>query len=293
MMKGFSLFVRVLSPLHVGKGQGVGTIDLPLLRERTTGVPYLPGSSLKGVLREACNDKRIQKDVFGPDSKKPHEHAGSVNFLNQRLLLLPVRSIKGTFAWVTSPYLLWCLIRSLQSISQEVVFPPVLELDQTRECYIASKESLINVDGRVILEDLDPEAQESKAVTSWGEWLGEKIFSTDEKWKEMFISRLCVVHDDMMNFFLQNATKITSSIRLLEDYKVVKRGGLWYQEALPTETILTGLVHINPVPEVRLTESEIAKELSTLTEKPLQFGGRTNVGLGLCKLQLGNTGRGF
>ena len=56
-MKSRLVFVHAISPLHAGTGQGVGVIDLPVAREKATGLPYFPGSSLKGVLRDACEDK--------------------------------------------------------------------------------------------------------------------------------------------------------------------------------------------------------------------------------------------
>ena len=55
-MEALLLFVHALSPLHVGIGQGVGLIDLPIAREKATGLPILPGSSLKGALRDLCVD---------------------------------------------------------------------------------------------------------------------------------------------------------------------------------------------------------------------------------------------
>jgi len=45
-------FLQTLSPLHVGVGEGTGHINLPTAREVTTQYPYVPGSSIKGVLRE-------------------------------------------------------------------------------------------------------------------------------------------------------------------------------------------------------------------------------------------------
>jgi len=61
------LFVHALSPLHAGTGQGSGVIDLPIAREKATGLPFVPGSSLKGVLRDAC-PKEWQTKIFGPDT---------------------------------------------------------------------------------------------------------------------------------------------------------------------------------------------------------------------------------
>ena len=49
-----SIFTR--TPLHVGAGSAVGVVDLPVMRERHTGYPVIPGSSLKGVLADLWRD---------------------------------------------------------------------------------------------------------------------------------------------------------------------------------------------------------------------------------------------
>src|SRR5205085_7007457 len=100
------LFTHALSPLHAGMGQGVGVIDLPIAREKATGIPFLPGSSLKGTLRDAylskcANDEQCKQKgykVFGPETTNADAYAGAVQFADQRLLLLPIRSLAGTFA---------------------------------------------------------------------------------------------------------------------------------------------------------------------------------------------------
>src|SRR5712692_6717045 len=111
-------FVHALSSLHAGTGQGVGVIDLPIAREKATGIPFLPGSSLKGSLRARCNTKECI-DVFGPETSgiaTDNNQASAAQFSDQRLLLLPVRSLAGTFAWVTSPYVLRRFVRDLRDI---------------------------------------------------------------------------------------------------------------------------------------------------------------------------------
>src|SRR5438552_9499010 len=97
------LFIYAISPLHAGTGQGAGVIDLPIAREKATGLPFLPGSSLKGALRALCVDDVKRKKIFGPDtldSDPNSDYASSIQFSDQRLLLLPIRSLAGTFAWV-------------------------------------------------------------------------------------------------------------------------------------------------------------------------------------------------
>src|SRR6266571_8926778 len=112
-------FVHALSPLHAGIGQGAGVIDLPMAREKATGLPFLPGSSLKGALRALCVDQAMRTKLFGPDtagSDPNSDYASAIQFSDQRLLLLPIRSLAGTFAWVTSPYVLRRLVRDLRDI---------------------------------------------------------------------------------------------------------------------------------------------------------------------------------
>lgn len=56
--------LQAVSPLHAGTGRSADIIDLPIARMRSTGIPFVPGSSLKGVLRDACRT-RASKAALG------------------------------------------------------------------------------------------------------------------------------------------------------------------------------------------------------------------------------------
>jgi CRISPR/Cas system CMR subunit Cmr4 (Cas7 group RAMP superfamily) len=45
-------WIHALTPLHVGAGSGGGFIDLPIMREKTTAWPVVPGTAVKGVLAD-------------------------------------------------------------------------------------------------------------------------------------------------------------------------------------------------------------------------------------------------
>ena len=45
-------WLQTITPLHVGAGKGVGFIDMPIMREKVTDWPLVPGSAAKGVLRD-------------------------------------------------------------------------------------------------------------------------------------------------------------------------------------------------------------------------------------------------
>jgi len=94
------------------------------------------------------------------------------------------------------------------------------------------------------------------------------------------------VHDDVLNFLLDTATEITARIKLQDDKKTVQKGGLWYEEALPTETVLVGLVVATRVAASKATPNEVFTTVDSLLTKPLQFGGKATVGRGVCKLHM-------
>ena len=280
------LFLHVLSPLHVGTGQGVGVIDLPVAREKPTGIPIVPGSSLKGVLRAQVADKDLCKRVFGPETDVAYEHAGSVQFGDLYLLFLPVRSLRGTFAWVTSPFLLQRFARDVAWVQNGLVFPQVPQVAQENRCLVPAQLTshlLLDRAARVILEDLDLQAQMEQNLDQWATTLAPLAFPNDGTWQTHFKERICVVHDDVLAFLLETALEVTARVRLKEDTKTVARGALWYEEALPAESILYGVVVIAPV---KATAEEVDQVLQSATRQSIQLGGDATVGRGLCRLNL-------
>ncbi len=283
------IFVHAVSPLHAGTGQGVGVIDLPIAREKATGLPFLPGSSLKGTLRDSCASGDTRLTIFGPDTTNAEDYAGAAQFSDQRLLLLPVRSLAGTFAWVTSPYLLRRFARDARDARAVALPATIPEPASVGQCGVVAGDCDLVIAGsqrRLILEDLDLEAMQQDAVTQWARWIGESVFPDDTDWQGMLSARFCVVHDDVLNFLLETATEITARVKLIENAKTVQKGGLWYEEALPTETVLAGLVVATPVEKRPIKADDLFDELRSLTRQTLQFGGKATVGRGLCRVQI-------
>lgn len=303
--------IHAMSPLHAGTGQAVGTIDLPIARERPTGIPLLPGSSIKGALRARGNGQPPAIDVFGPETTNASDHSGAVQFSDAHVVLFPVRSVAGTFAWVTSPYLLQRFARTAREARLPLPAPPAPLPEGT--CRVAGDALVVGAGARrkVVFEDLDftaevePEAEpaagpvagkgappEARTGTlrAWAHLCGEILFpqgSTDcEPWRATLLSRLCLIGDDPMSFLLDHATEVAARVRLNEATKTVARGALWYQESLPAETVLAGLVVASDVKGNGRTERKAAELLAyveTLTSNSLvQLGGKASVGHGSC-----------
>jgi CRISPR-associated protein Cmr4 len=296
-MKTQLTLVHALSPLHAGIGQGAGVIDLPIAREKATSIPYLPGSSIKGALRTRLwQDEKLEqyRGIFGSDTSDiDNTYASSVLFSDQRLLLLPVRSIAGTFAWVTAPYVLNRFTRDLAETQVEPLAFAIPSLANVEDC-LTIESSQLKPSGKniVYLEDFDLEAQsKSKDVehlTTWAEWLGKQLFPGEQEafWRMALTRRLCLVHDDLFQFMCQHTTEIITRIKLQDESKTVDSGGLWYEEALPTESILTGIAFITPVKKSEFSEEKITKTLAALTTQTLQLGGKATVGRGMCRVRL-------
>lgn len=289
------LFVHALSSLHPGTGQGAGVIDLPVAREVGTALPYLPGSSLKGVLRDQCADEALCAKLFGPktaDITDTNAYAGAAVFSDQRLLLLPVRSLAGTMAWVTCPFVLQrfrrdCLHLGLTPPAATFAFPDGSAGKKT--AHVANGSALIirlgNTD-TVVLEDLDFTAGAADANTAagaWGAWLAGRIFPNDPLWQESLKKRLCILHDDVFGFLLETATEVIARNVLKGDSKT--SNNLWYEEALPAESVLTGLVMAQQVDKSGLKPADVLVKVGELIgDKPVQLGGHATVGRGLCRL---------
>jgi len=287
-MKTKLLFLHALSPLHAGTGQGVGVIDLPIAREKATGIPIVPGSSIKGMLRTNYNgtDKAA---IFGPETENASDHAGSVQFSDLRLLFLPVRSIAGTFAWVTSPLLLHRFQRDVL-LAKSGLTAAVPQITDKTTCLVAGMGADVvfphNDADRVILEDLMLTPTPSNAITQWAGILAPQIFAGDMSWGALLKQHICVVHDDVLSFLQTTATEVTARIQMDKDKKTVKHGALWYEEALPAESILAGIVVAQPPAKAGITAEKAFEVIRSLTEQLLQIGGSATVGRGLCRIRM-------
>lgn len=289
--------LHAVSPLHAGTGQSVDVIDLPIARLRHSGIPIVPGPSVKGVLRDARRPAQAAtKDqwlaAFGPETSEAADHAGALVVGDARLLALPVRSFRGTFAWVTSPLLLELARRDLGAAAPA----PVPSLAMLSEARVGELPGAIPDRGavvvhaadkktRVFLEDLDLPVQASDEVKRWAEFLAPFVEPTPGAL--LFARRFVLVDDETMTFLWETATQIDARVRLNESTRTVAAGALWTEESLPAETLLIGLLGAD---RSRRQNTAIVPEailqgvLPIGAEEILQFGGKASVGRGLCRI---------
>jgi len=275
-------WLHALSPLHVGAGRGVGYIDLPLVREKVTTWPYVPGSSVKGIVA-AHHKSSEQSDLFktafgcGGDSDAL---AGALVFSDARLVALPVPSFFGTFAWITSPFALRRLARDLVMLN--VKSPGTIPMPVSMGDALTPQDTTVLSEGgdnRIFLEDLDLARKNDEQTTLWAAQIAQWLFGEDKNWSDQFINRFAIVADEVFNFLTHTATEVRARIRIGEAGTAADQA-LWYEESLPAETLLGGFVWCEPPFKGRQHEPNDLLLKFASGDLYLQVGGKATIGHG-------------
>jgi len=333
------LFLKAITPMHVGSGSDLGIVDLPIQRERHTGFPKIEGSSLKGALREMFeslidvdkenrmqvnvgidgyknlndewkikvkekNDQVKEKSftvnwnnkdnvkankyyqaislIFGPD-KDGSEYAGALGITDARLLLFPVKSVKGVFAWITCPGILKKFKDDLGKIGVENNFfvPEDLKDDEI----IVNNNPLV-IDGKVVLEEYT-----FKVSGKGGDF--NFLDSIDFVDKD----KVAIVSDDTFRDFTEMSTEVITRVKI-GDSGTVEPGALWTEEYLPAETVLYNVILATDIfskdKGIFSDQSDIPDAIIKFVEEVLKegfnynifIGGNTTIGKGLTQVKL-------
>jgi CRISPR-associated protein Cmr4 len=308
--KAAMLFLYCETPVHAGTGTSLSIVDLPIQRERITGLPIVQASSLKGVLRaevERLKGKQIAEALFGPETQRAHEHAGCVSPHDARLLLFPIRSLVGIFAWATCPFVLERFKREMIAAGFQIGWQ-VPNPANSHQALVAHDDTIV-ADGKVVLEEFAFEKQKDDSAEQIANWLRDNAFPQSgeyEDFRKWLPKRFVILPDDAFRDFTQLATEVIARIRLKPETKTVAEGALWTEEHLPSETLLYAPIFVSKplapkdtVPDEfkENNEPSAAKVLEFLkglttpnTDKPyldrLQIGGDETVGRGIVKVRL-------
>ena len=298
----YFLFTR--TPLHVGAGQSVGYVDLPIQRETHTRIPIVPGSSLKGVLRDLFpGDDPASKEtrywLFGHDTEEKEQskyQAGVLLIGEARVLCFPVRSGKGSFAWITCPlalarYARDANLKDSQNQPLPTRFNSLTETPdaQGRLTIMAGDEVTLTRTGgtqqvrEVVLEEYTYLAQFNDALTQWENHLKDLPGLADDPVWNLLAGRLVIVPDGIFSFYVQSACEIAQHVAIVDETGTAKEGALFNQENCPAETLFCGVMSaqkINGKPADG--ENGALSKLAGLNGKPLQIGGGATTGLGWC-----------
>jgi CRISPR-associated protein Cmr4 len=245
--------------IHPGTGQSAGAIDLPVARERVTQYPFIPGSSMKGALLDASRGNGIDTDrLFGQQ-----ENAGQLLVSDARLLLLPVRSLTSPYVWLTCPYLIERFRRDMGRAGKGGALPKVAPS--------ADDKALAAGAGDLFLEER-LFAVESRPPEELAAAIGALIPHDDARGR--LGRQLAIVTDKAFAWFAQFALPVQARNALNPETKTTKQGGLWYEEALPPDTLMYFVMG-------ERADGAATKIATHLAERRyLQAGGNETVGQG-------------
>lgn len=262
--KATPFFIVCESPLHAGSGSDLGIVDLPIQRERHTDFPKIEGSSLKGGLREAfeqklgATDSRILQ-AFGPENA---DYAGALGVTDARLLLFPVKSMKGVFAWITCPAVIGNFIRDLNlcQTTPPQTPPAIPWLDAIPSavtapygCDLLLKENL------AVLEEYTFEVTKEPAaggpVTALANFVANRAFPTPSTenadtcgyWRAKMKKDILVLSNDDFRDFVSMSTEVITRTKISAKTGTVVDGALFTEEYLPAESILYSLALSSPL----------------------------------------------
>jgi len=252
------------------------------MREKVTSWPLVPGSALKGVMREHFVRKNtIDKLINAAFGKGGDDmgNAGALVLSDARVICLPVRSLYGTFAFATCPLVLERLKRDLDSAGHKS--GPVGMSFEDDEVVVTTG-SAVERNGNVLLEDLDFAIITDKGETNeWARHLSEHLFSDDVVWQEIFKERFVILSNNCFSFLSETGTEVNARIKIDQDKKIVVGGALWYEESLPSETILAGLAWCDQDYSGKgVTQKDIFSEFCNGEVLNLQVGGKATTGKG-------------
>jgi CRISPR-associated protein Cmr4 len=254
MMRKEHYLLKVLTPLHIGAGQGLGHVDLPIVREAHTNFPYIPGTSLKGALRNleinqvarargekpSQVEERLKSDqkeedilrlakIFGVAGEGAEEGkevgAGKVLFSDAFIVLFPAKSAKGIFSLTTCPYAINRFFELL-GVDQRVKDVPE---GKVKVLSTKDHKNLIN-NNKLLLEEFVFEAEESEELKKFVELVGTFVGEENKR-------RIVCVNDTDFKDFVSNYTEVQTHIKIDLDTGTVKEGALWTEEYVPAESI--------------------------------------------------------
>ncbi|MBD2139424.1 type III-B CRISPR module RAMP protein Cmr4 [Anabaena sp. FACHB-1237] len=264
-------YMYSLAPIHCGGEGDLGNI-LEIAREVHTNFPYVPGSSLRGTLRDAVEiiDKIAATALFGKElDQQGQMGVHQVWFGDARLLWIPMRTMssnnRDVFTWVSCH----SLIRDHALVSrQKTVIFPNHAVGNRRGVYSVA-------DAQLQVELLSDEQKQAISLTGWPDSLKDAVKPTWE-------SNLIVLPDADFQILMEHSlwTQVRNKI---QDKEGVNPEGsaeiFWTDICIPRDTIFYypwgySLLKDNPI-----TEKEHNLLISVLQDL-FQVGGQANVGRG-------------
>ena len=310
------MFLIAETPIHAGSGSDLGYIDSPIQREKHTGYPKIEASSLKGALRQAFEAKApdVLKEklnfinyfeklnrVFGFDEDSlidevkvkfadKKDFAGAIGFTDARILLFPVKSLKGTFAYITCPRVLAKFKKELNEICDLTVdfeVPTIKDAQVTKGCNLKTSSNPDKIQLDEYMYTVEQKNNEKvDAINKLAKFISENVFPNSLTVANITKNLVIVPNDDFADF-VKFGTEVSTRIKIDNETGTVKDGALFTVEYLPAETVMYSLVMFSPeFKTAGMKVKEVEAFFNTNKSDYFQLGGDATLGKGILNLQV-------
>lgn len=235
--------------------------------------------------------------VFGPEEGEVH--AGSIAFTDAKILLFPVKSLKGVFAWITCPMVLERFVEDMKFAGKEA---QIKDWNLTNIVNTVPKQTNILISGKVVLEEFTFEVREDENTAKIAEMLAKIIFTADPAynfWREKLKKDLVIISDDNFENFVTTSTEVITRTKISSETGTVQSGALWTEEYLPQDTILYSIA-MTTAPRVSKDDQKgpfkgnssdeeaqkVMKFLKTGLPETIHIGGNQTIGKGIVRIKL-------
>ena len=248
-------------PLHCGAESGTGYIDQPVQREKHTGFPLIPGSTIKGILRDemvGLGKDAIHRFFGSEDAKSP----GHVSFGDGFIVAFPVRSSGVPFRWVTCPLVLDRLDRALGNQHVDVA--------------VTGHNAWAAQAGTILLEEIQVSATTPPTFSGVAQSIAALLRQDDEfaYTRAIMLERLVVISDDDFTFLVETGTEVVRRIKIDEESGTTsgEHGNMFNQELVPRDALFAAALR-EPAPAFPLDKLQ--------ERKVLRLGGDETIGRGV------------
>lgn len=316
--KCLPFFLLAETPIHAGSGSEIGIVDLPIQREKHTQFPKIESSGIKGCIREAfehsqkkvrlevgenqqeveAKDKELAELVFGPEEGE--SHAGSIAFTDAKILLFPVKSLKGVFAWITCPMVFTRFVEDMNLCNKG---SRLADLNITANTVTDTSDITIQQgsDIKVVLEEFTFKVEKNSNTQTVAEILSQIIFPKCQVynfWREKLKKSLLILPDDDFKDFVTTSTEIITRTRISSETGTVQTGALWTEEYLPQDTVLYSIAMTTAArvsadrkgPFKGQTSDDEAGKIMEFFKQGLpeviHIGGNQTIGKGIARLRI-------
>ena len=285
------LSLQARTPLHPGILGGDRIIDRPIHREVHTQLPMVSSNALKGALREQdIATKDNAGKLFGSDNDdntnddKPRGgKPGLLFFTDARLLLFPVRSKAGGWAWITSP-------RVLKKFREEARLAGVLPESPDIDAFYKTFDNAINDDQAVYAGqqlEIGSKVMLYRHAFSIDKRLSEQKLDV-EKWQKAMplpqdlpalSQRLVILSDENFREMTSLYTEVITRNKITDSTSAVSGEALFTEEYLPADSLLYALAASIP--------GKTQKHVSDMIDANvcrIQLAGNATLGKGLCRI---------